>query len=64
MPATPKADGGDYIRHAANDILGRVDLVDEGPETEESPGDEEFEPDEVEVEVANHGELEGSVAGP
>ena len=63
MPGAPEGRGGVVVGHAANDILRRVDGVDERPEAEEAPGDEEFEPDNLKVEVGEHGKLEGGVVG-
>ena len=63
VPGTPEGEGGVVVGHAADHVLGRVDGVEEGPEAEETPWDEEFEPDDVEVEVGEHGELEGGVVG-
>ena len=64
MPAAPEGEGGIVVRHAADHVFGRVDAVDEGPPAEEAPGEEEFEPDMVQVEVAEHGELGGGVGVP
>lgn len=64
VPAAPEGEGGVVVGHAPDHVLGRVDAVGEGPEAEEAPGEEELEPDDVEVEVAEHGELEGRVQVP
>lgn len=64
MPAAPESEGGVVVRHAADHILGGVDAVEERPEAEEAPGDEEFEPDDMEVEIAQHAELEGGIGLP
>lgn len=52
MPPPPKRQRRIIITHTANHIFRRIDAVDEGPETEEAPWNEEFEPDYVQVEVA------------
>ena len=47
VPAAPEGEGGVIVRHAANDVLRRVDAVNEGPPAEETPGEEELQPDVV-----------------
>lgn len=64
VPAAPEGDDGVIVAHAADDVFGRVDAVEEGPEAEEAEGDEQLQPDDVQVEVAEHAELEGRVAVP
>ena len=64
MPAAPEREGRVVVAHAADHVLRGVDAVAEGPETEEAPGDEQLQPDDVEVEVGEHGELEGRVRAP
>lgn len=64
VPGTPECEGGVIIRDAAGHVLGWIDAVYQGPETEEAPRDQEFEPDDVEVEVGHHAELGGGVEGP
>ena len=64
VPSSPECKGGVVIGHASDHVLRGVDAVDESPETEETPGEEEFQPNMVEVEVPEHGELEGGVYGP
>ena len=55
MPATPKGKGRVVVGHAADDILGRVDAVDEGPPAEEAPREQQLQPDVVQVEITEHG---------
>lgn len=57
MPATPESEGGVVVAHAADHVLWRIDAIEQRPEAKEAPGDEELEPDDVEVEVAEHTEL-------
>ena len=64
VPAAPEGKGRVVVRHAADHVLWWVDAVHKGPETEEAPGDEELEPDDVEVEEGQHAELEGGEDGP
>lgn len=64
VPAAPEGECGVVVRHAADDVLGRIDTVDQGPEAEEAPWDKEFEPDDVQVEEGKHAELEGRVGAP
>lgn len=64
MPTTPEGKGRIVVGHATNHVFRRVDAVNEGPEAEEAPRKEQFEPDDVQVEVAEHGELKGRVAFP
>ena len=51
------------VGHTADHVLGGIDPVEEGPEAEEAPGEEEFQPYVFEVEEAEHGELGGGVEG-
>lgn len=64
VPRAPEGERGVVVRRAADHVLGRIDAVDERPESEEAPRDEQFEPDVVQVEVAQHAELERRVCGP
>lgn len=64
VPAAPEGQRGIVVADAAHHVLRRVDAVEEGPEAEEAPGEEEFEPYDVQVEVAQHAELEGRVGAP
>lgn len=64
VPASPEGEGGVIVGHAADHVLGRVDAVDECPETEEAPWDQQFQPDDVEVEEGQHAQLAGAVHGP
>lgn len=64
VPAAPELHNAVVIAHAAHHVLGRVDAVEEGPEAEEAPRDQQFEPDVFEVEEAEHAELRGGVGGP
>lgn len=57
MPSAPKFDGRGGITHASHHIFRWIDAVDKSPQSEESPWDEQFEPDDVKIEVAQHGEL-------
>jgi hypothetical protein len=59
MPPTPELDSRGCITHTTDHILGWIDAIYESPKTEETPRDEEFKPDDVEVEVAQHTELHG-----
>lgn len=64
VPGAPESEGGVVVGYAAGHVLGRVDAVYQRPETEEAPGDEQFQPDDVQVEVSHHAELGGSVERP
>ena len=64
VPAAPEGEGGVVVGHTSDNVFGGVDVVGEGPEAEEAPGEQELQPDVVEVEVAEHGELEGGVEVP
>ena len=64
MPGTPESKSRVVVGHTADHVFRRVDAVDEGPEAEEAPGEEEFEPDDVQVEVGEHTKLDGGVGGP
>ncbi|KAJ8112196.1 hypothetical protein OPT61_g5387 [Boeremia exigua] len=59
VPAAPKLHHRVVIAHAAHHVLGRVDAVQQRPEAEEAPGDQQLEPDVLEVEEAQHAELGG-----
>ena len=61
MPASPELQSRVVVGHTSDHVLGRVDSVDERPETEETPRKQKLEPDEVEVEVGEHAELERRV---
>ena len=64
MPCAPEGEGGVIVRHATDHVLRGIDAVRERPETEETPGEEKFEPNDVKVEVAEHAQLERSVDFP
>lgn len=64
VPAAPEVRNAVVIAHAADHVLWWIDAVEEGPETEEAPGDEQLEPYVLEVEEAKHAELGGRVGGP
>lgn len=64
MPATPEGKGRIIVGHAADDILGRIDAVDEGPPAKEAPREQQFQPDVVQVEITEHGQLKGAVDTP
>lgn len=64
VPSPPEREGGVIIAHAADDVFGGVDAVEEGPEAEEAEWNQELEPDDMEVEVTEHAELEGGVGVP
>ena len=61
MPAAPEGEDRVVVRRAADHVFGRVDAVEQRPEAEEAPGEEELEPDVVETEITDHAELEGGV---
>jgi len=54
VPGAPEGQGRVVVAHAADHVLGRVDAVEQAPEAEEAPGDQQLEPDVVQVEVAEH----------
>ena len=54
VPGAPEGEGRVVVRHAAEHVLGRVDVVDQRPEAEEAPGDQQLQPDDVQVEVGQH----------
>ena len=64
VPGAPERQRRVIVAHAAHDVLGGIDAVDERPEPEEAPGDEQLEPDDVQVEVAEHAQFEGRVGRP
>jgi len=64
VPAAPERERGVVVADAADHVLWRVDAVEERPQAEEAPGEQQFEPDDVQVEVAQHAELEGRVGAP
>ena len=37
VPGAPEGEGAVVVRHAADDVLGRIDAVEQGPEAEETP---------------------------
>ena len=64
VPGAPEADGGEAVGDAADHVLGRVDAIKEGPEAEESPGKQQLQPHDVEVEERHDRELLGTVVRP
>lgn len=54
MPAAPEGLRRIVVAHAADHVFWWVDAVEQSPEAEESPREQQFEPDMVEVEVAEH----------
>lgn len=54
MPAAPEGLRRIVVAHAADHVFRRVDAVEQSPEAEESPRKQKFEPDVVEIEVAEH----------
>lgn len=64
MPGAPEELGAVVVAGAADHVLGGVDAVDERPEAEHAPGEEKFQPDDVELEEGEETELGGGVAAP
>lgn len=64
MPRAPEELGAVVVAHAAHHVFGGVDAVDQGPETEETPGEEELEPDDVEVDEGEEAQLGWCVRPP
>lgn len=64
MPAAPEVRDAVVVRHAADHVLGGVDAVEQRPEAEEAPRQQELQPDVLEVEEAEHGELARRVGRP
>lgn len=64
MPAAPEGQSRVVVGHAADHILRRVYTINKGPEAEEAPGKEELQPDNMEVEIADHAQLQRGVYLP
>ena len=64
VPAAPEGERGIIIGHATHHVFRRIDAVDEGPKAEEAPREQQLQPDDVQIEVADHAELEGRVDFP
>ena len=64
MPTTPEGSDTVIIAHTTDHVFGGIDTIEEGPEAEEAPGEEEFQPDVLEVVVAEASEFRGGVGGP
>lgn len=64
VPRAPEGECAVVVAHAPEHVFWGIDAVEKTPETEETPGDEEFEPDVVQAEVAEHAELHGCVLRP
>jgi hypothetical protein len=64
VPTPPESQGRIIVGHTADHVLGSLDTVKESPKTEEAPDDEEFEPDEDQIEKDNHGDLQDGVVVP
>ena len=52
VPAAPEGEGAVAVGDAAHHVLWRIDAVDECPEAEEAPWYQQFQPDDVKIEVA------------
>jgi hypothetical protein len=74
VPGSPEGEGGVIVGHAAEHVLGSLDTICHRPKTEETPwneqlygvsvvrrkwGGEDLEPDDLEVKITYHAELEG-----
>lgn len=64
MPASPEGECRIIIGYAAGHVLWWVDAVHQCPETEEPPGDQELEPDNMQIEICHHAELGRGVQRP
>lgn len=64
VPAAPEGQGAVVVADAAQHVLRGVDAVGQAPEAEEAPGQEQLEPDDVQVEVGQEGDLRGRVRAP
>ena len=64
MPAAPELHHAVVIAHTADHILGRIHAVEKCPEAEEAPGNQQLEPDVLEVEKPEHRKLGGGVVLP
>ena len=64
VPPAPESESAVIIGHASCHVFGRVDTIDQGPESEEAPWEKKLEPDDMQVEVAEHAQLHWRVQVP
>lgn len=64
MPTAPEGKRGIIIGHTPHHVLWRVDRIAQSPKAEEAPRKEELEPDDVQIEVSEHAELERGESSP
>lgn len=64
MPGTPKGGGRIVVAHASDHVLRRIDAVKKTPKTEETPGNEQLQPDMMKVKVSKHAQLHRTILAP
>ena len=64
VPATPELHDGVVVAHAADHVLWRIDAVEQSPQAEEAPRDQQLQPDVFQVEEAQHAELCRGIVRP
>lgn len=64
MPRAPEPERRVVIRHTPDHVLRGLDPVGHGPQAEEPPDDHELEPDQHQVEEADHADLQDWVVVP
>lgn len=64
VPSAPEGKSRVIVTHAANHILRRIDAICKRPQSEKAPGNQQLQPDNMEVKVAEHTELHGRIHFP
>ena len=64
VPGAPERQCAVVVADAPQHVLGRVDAVHERPEAEKAPWHQQLEPDDVQLEEGQQGNLRGRVRGP
>lgn len=64
VPGAPEGQGAVVVAHAPQHVLGRVDAVHQGPEAEETPGDQQLQPDDMQLKEREQSNLRGRVRRP
>ncbi|KAH3667420.1 hypothetical protein OGAPHI_003069 [Ogataea philodendri] len=64
VPGTPELHRGVVVVHASNHIFRGVDAVAQGPESKQSPWNQQLEPNNIQIEQTNHRDLEWRVSVP
>jgi hypothetical protein len=64
MPTSPESQSRIIVDHASDHVLWRLNTVQHRPQSEEPPNNQEFEPDQDQVEETNHTDLKNRIIIP